>query len=315
MPAMRVLERLGHLRLDHLGRGAGDSVTLTVTTGSSIFGYSRTARRVTAHGRPAGSAATARSRTPAAGSRSRAIAWWSPGLRRPRPPRAAGLLAGRRRLSGRAARSRGRGGNGRAARVAADGTAPHHAAAGRRGSPPAACGSRCTAGPACESSTRTGMPSFWMRCWPGRDNDVAPLQPLDDLDPAGPADADLHLDPLRDPRFAVGPGDQLVDELAAALRHDGFFGDHARSSRSPNTAVTRANMPGRSCSWRLSMQPRTPTERPLASTSGSIACTCAVKRGRAARRRRPSRSAPCAAWSGSVRAGGSRRTARPCPRC
>ena len=62
----------------------------------------------------------------------------------------------------------------------------------------------------------------------GRHHHVARLQALGDLDLAGLAHADLDLDALGDAGVLVGPVDQLDDELAAALRHDGLLGDHPR---------------------------------------------------------------------------------------
>ena len=88
----------------------------------------------------------------------------------------------------------------------------------------------------------------------------------------------LRLDALRH-LGPFGAVDHLEDELPAALRHHRLLGHHERVV-APREHDARC---GRTCRGaarrrRLSSRARTSSERPLASTSGSIASTLAAKR-------------------------------------
>ena len=104
--------------------------------------------------------------------------------------------------------------------------------------------------------------SFWMRCWPAvttRSPGIRPGTP-----PARLADADLDLDALGDARVLVRPVDQLVDVLAPGqgTMAPGSRGRPAHADRR-HAATCRAQL------QRTAVDaPRTPTERPLASSKG-----------------------------------------------
>ena len=126
------------------------------------------------------------------------------------------------------------------------------------------------------SSTVTTVPSRCRRCWPA----------VTTLSPASSPSRISTLPGLRRPTltstrwvvrvFSSGPASSLMTNCRLPCGTMASSGITRALSRTPKTVLTRANMPGRSCNWRLSMQARMPTDRPFASISGSIAWICAL---------------------------------------
>jgi hypothetical protein len=110
----------------------------------------------------------------------------------------------------------------------------------------------------------------------GGDHGVAGFQPIQNFHLAEAAQPDLYLHALGRSGLLAGPLSSLMTNFLPPCGTITSSGITRALSRAPKTVLTRANMPGRDCSWRLSMQARTPTERPLISISGSIACKCAT---------------------------------------
>src|SRR6476661_552827 len=205
--------------------------TLTVTMGSSIFGYSRTARRVKL---TAPTSSTSSDSTVANTGRRMAISGsciaMLPSLfRRALRPRTANGAVGAGDVAGIRARRLATRGRSLARRFGGAGRLHGDRAARRRRAGHRRIGrgwrrarARGLGGGATADVDHPHRHAVALDALlPGRDHQVAGLQALGDLHLARTAQADLDLDPLRRARVLVGTIDEAVDELPVALRHDG----------------------------------------------------------------------------------------------